>query len=243
MQIFHLSNLPFAGLIAASFFFLFFQGLLEHHDAPDLEAHELHLPWLGFLNFGNIPLSLLLILFLFHWGACGLVLHGLAVSIFRAYHVWELLLSLLLSTLPAVVLTRLLSGTFARLFQDSSAITTPDELVGCSGVIISGSVPPEGDAQMGRAHLYTAQGTLLQIRCQTEVGCVSPTKNQTVFVTAYHPETRHYSVLLQESPDFFRYLSADSHFSAQASAAQSHHSGSLNAQNKNLNIPEDFDRE
>jgi hypothetical protein len=238
INIFHISNLPFALLLLSSFFFLFFQGFLESHDVGHSDAHELDTPWLGFLNVGHLPVSILLILFLFNWGASGLILHLMFVMLLKSYQVWELLLSLVLSILPAAVLTRLLSNTFARFFQDSSAVTTPDELVGCSGTVISGSIPAHGASQMGRAHVYTAQGTLLQIACQTQEGCESAVKQETIFVTAYHPEKRYYSVLKQDSSDFISYLSSNSAADPALAVEQSYAQVS-NLNNKNMALRED----
>jgi len=217
MYLFHLSNLPFALIMAASFFFLALQGLggeqgsdheLEHGGDTEATEGELENPWLGFINLGKLPLSILMILLFFFWGASGLLLNTALSMQLQAHSVWVLLLSLGMGLATSAFLTRFFSGVFARFFVESSAATTPDDLVGCVGTVISGQVPPSGGAGSGRAHIYTTHGTLLQIACLTHPGCQNPQKQETVFVTGYDPVTRNYTVLRHESEDFFHYLGA-----------------------------------
>lgn len=208
MYLFHLSNLPFALMLGISVVLLLLQGAGGEHDGQPAEGTEpdLENPWLGLINVGRLPFSLVLVLFFFHWGSAGLLLNTGLSLLLQAHPLWLFLLLFPLSLLPAVGLTRLFSMALARVFQENSAATHPDELIGCVGTVISGQIPIANTQGLGRAHVYSEHGTLLQISCLTEPGCEIPQKNQTIFVTDYNPETRLYSVLLHESNDYFAYL-------------------------------------
>ncbi|MGE3727086.1 MAG: hypothetical protein AB7I41_16110 [Candidatus Sericytochromatia bacterium] len=206
---FHFSNLPFALMLGISVVLIILQGLGGEHDSSSLsEATDTDLenPWLGLVNVGRLPFSLVLVLFFFNWGSAGLLLNtGLSIAL-QAHPTWLFLLLFPVSLLPAVGLTRLGSRGLARIFQENTAAIKPDELIGCVGTVISGQVPDSTNKGLGRAHVYSEHGTLLQISCLAEAGCEAPQKNQTIFVTGYSPETRIYSVLRYESDDFFNYL-------------------------------------
>jgi len=212
VYLFHFSNLPFALMLGISVVLLILQGLGGEHDSSaSSEATETDLdnPWLGLINVGRLPFSLVLVLFFFNWGSAGLLLNtGLSIAL-QAHPTWLFLLLFPVSLLPAVGLTRLGSQGLARIFQENTAAITPDELIGCVGTVISGQVPDSVNKGLGRAHVYSEHGTLLQISCLAEVGCEAPQKNQTIFVTGYSPETRVYSVLRYESDDFFSYLGSN----------------------------------
>ncbi|MBT9545233.1 MAG: DUF1449 family protein [Candidatus Sericytochromatia bacterium] len=212
MYLFHFSNLPFALMLGISVILLILQGLGGDHDASQpAEGTETDLenPWLGLINVDRLPFSLVLVLFFFNWGSAGLLLNtGLSLYL-QAHPTWLFLLLFPISLLPAVGLTRICSQGLARIFQENTAAITPDELIGCVGTVISGQVPYLQNQGLGRAHVYSEHGTLLQISCLAEEGCEAPQKNQTIFVTGYAPETRSYRVLRYESDDFFAYLGSN----------------------------------
>ncbi|PKL77116.1 MAG: hypothetical protein CVV27_06770, partial [Candidatus Melainabacteria bacterium HGW-Melainabacteria-1] len=111
----------------------------------------------------------------------------------------------------SLLLTRFTSRILGAMFRESTTATSPEELLGCVGEVISGQVPEAGGelkrtASFGRAHVYTSHGTLLQIPCVAHPGCRLPLKREPVFVTGYDPERRLYTVLVHESEDYVAYL-------------------------------------
>jgi hypothetical protein len=215
MYLFHLSNLPFALMLGIAFVFLALQSLGGAHgsdhgsietNTAELSESDLDNPWLGLINIGKLPLSLVLILFFFSWGACGLFFNTVLSLSLQAHPYWLFPLALVSSLLPTVLITRIFSKLFASFFQENTSATLPDELIGCVGTVISGQVPNSIEIGLGRAHIYTEHGVLLQISCLSLPNGQIPQKNQTIFVTGYDPNTHYYSVVLHESDDFLAYL-------------------------------------
>ncbi|MGV3525991.1 MAG: hypothetical protein ACO1RX_17340 [Candidatus Sericytochromatia bacterium] len=198
-------NLPFLCMIAAAFVFLGLQFVGADHDGDSTGD----LPWLGFVNLGRIPLSLLLMVGLFSWGSLGLILNLLGRARLPASPLFGIALGL--GAVGAVLLTRISSQALGGLFRETSAAIRPEELVGCVGTVISGALTAETEASgrtqpFGRVHVYSAHGTLLQIPCLTHPGCAPPAKGAVVFVTGYDPQHKLYSVLSYESDDYVAYL-------------------------------------
>ncbi|MBF2054312.1 MAG: hypothetical protein IGS03_12745 [Candidatus Sericytochromatia bacterium] len=204
MALFSLLNLPFLLLIALAFGFLGLHLLgtgpesaeLDLPDDLDLPAAD---PLLGIFTTPRIPLSLLLMSGSFYWGSVGL-LGNLWLQQRGAYPGWGLPAVLALSLLPAMLLTRLTAQGLGRLFQESSAAGGPEDLLGCVGTVISSAIPStEG---FGRIRAYSPQGVLLQLACVTHPDCTPPRQHEAVFITGYDPDTRLYTVLGYESPDY-----------------------------------------
>lgn len=174
--------------------------------AHDL-SHDGDFPSLiGFINIGRVPLSLLLMSLCFAWGAFGLFMNLLLKLLLAGYPNWGIVPALVLSGIFAVLSTRLSSRTLGALFRENSSASQPDDLIGCVGTVISGSVPEAGQSGFGRARVYNAQGVLLQVACVTQEGALPPHKKSPIFVTGYDEKSRLYSVLTYDSPDFQAYF-------------------------------------
>ena len=182
----------------------FFVGHESNSDS-DLSDFEIAEAFLGFINLGKVPLSMLLMSGLFCWGAAGLLWNALTWERLITSSLW-FILGFGLSGLLALLLTRALSLLLGGLFRDHSAVVQPEDLIGCVGVVISGALPLETGEYFGRVHVYSAQGVLMQISAVTHPEAASPDKQDTVFITGYDPTRKWYTALRYESDDFFAYL-------------------------------------
>ncbi len=171
----------------------------------DIDADGFHV-LLGFLNAGRVPLSLLLMVFTFSWGALGMFYNAIFKTLWQGYPPWAFGVIFVLAAVSAGFNTRFGSKMLAGLFKESSSASRPEALIGCVGTLISGSIPREGDTGFGRARVYNEHGVLLQIACVTHEGALPPGKHNPIFVTGYDENTRRYSVLVYDSPDFHGYL-------------------------------------
>lgn len=207
-------NTPFFILIATAFVFLGLQFIGGDHDVDgdfDLDG-DLDAPGglgdiLGFINIGRVPLSLVLMLFSFCWGALGLLYNSFWLTLWSSYSALAFALCFSASGLSAVLCTRLGSQLLANVFQDTSAASRPEDFIGCVGTVISGRVPGFTEKGIGRARVYNEHGVLLQIACIAHEDASSPQKHQRIFVTDYDPERRLYQVMPYESPEFYDYTS------------------------------------
>lgn len=207
---------PYLMMLAASALLLGVHFFVGHEsnsdDLPDFEMGE---AFLGFINLGKVPLSLLLMSGLFCWGAAGMLWNALLWERFDASTLW-FLLGFGLSGLLALILTRVVSGLLGSLFRDHSAVVQPEDLIGCVGVVISGALPPEAGEYFGRVHVYSDQGVLMQISAVTHPEAAPPDKQETVFITGYDPKRKWYTALRYESDDFYAYLHGGSRLGLEA---------------------------
>jgi len=207
-------NLPFWGLMTLSFVFLALHLLGSGPEGPELElpgtAELPDLPetsiFSGILPFGQIPLSLVLMSATFFWGSLGLLANTFWQNNTGSYPGWAFLLVLLGSLPPALLITRGVAKGLGKLFRENTAATSPEDLLGCLGQVISAELPASEQPGFGRVRVYSAHGTLLQLPCITHPDCEPPQRGQQVFVTGYDPEQRLYTVLTYESPDYLAWL-------------------------------------
>lgn len=211
--------LPYLVMLAASVLLLLVHLFVGHEGHSEGAFHDVDLVWgdafLGFINLGQIPLSMLLMSGLFCWGAGGMIWNALMGERF-APSVLLFLAGFLLSGGLALLLTRSLSQLLSYLFRDHSAVVQPEDLVGCVGVVISGGLPPQTGEYFGRVHVYSDQGVLMQISAVTHPECSAPDKQETVFITGYDPQRKWYTALRYESDDFYAYLHGGSPLGLEA---------------------------
>ena len=162
---------------------------------------------LGFINAGQAPFAAMMMAMTFFGGASGLMSNAIMETALSAYPRWFFPVSLLLSFVISVLFTRNFSKVFGKIFQDTSAATGPEDLVGCVGTVISGTVPEYNPRRFGRANVYNQHGVLLRVACVTHQDCLAPGKTAKIFVTGYNPDTRLHTVVIHESDDFYAYLS------------------------------------
>lgn len=211
-------NTPFFALVFAAFLFLALQFMGGDHDLdsdfdldldldaePDIQGSFADI--LGFLNKDRVPMSLVLMVLSFSWGAFGLLYNSVLKIFGIVYSPWFFALSFCLSAVTAMACTRMSSRLLGSLFRDTSAASRPEDLVGCVGSIISGRVPKFSENGLGRARVYNEHGVLLQVACIAHEGAEPPNKHAPIFVTGYDPSRRLYTVLTHESPAYYDYLS------------------------------------
>lgn len=217
-------NTPFFAFICTAFLFLALQFIGGDHDLDsdfdldaggdfdvdidsDVDLHGSFADILGFLNIGKVPMSLVLMVLSFSWGAFGLLYNSALKAMWSMYPPWFFILSFGLSAISALGSTRVGSRLLAGIFRDTSAASQPEDLVGCVGNVISGRVPGFSEKGLGRARVYNEHGVLLQVACVAHEGTEAPPKHSTIFVTGYDPTRRLYTVLTHESPAYYDYTS------------------------------------
>ena len=117
--------------------------------AADLDIDPETPSLLSWLNFGRLPLLMLLVVFLFAFGTAGLIGQRLVQAFFDRPA--PLLLAGPLALAAAVPLTRMFSRIFARFVPtDETTAVARDSLVGRMAVIVTGEARP-GCAAQARA--------------------------------------------------------------------------------------------
>lgn len=210
---------PFWCMIGAALVLMVLQLGGGHHGASDshhIDIHHTGSPdphtdtpddLVGLAKAGQVPLSIWLLSFFFGTGLVGLMANQVILGIGGGYPTWFFPVALALAGLGGSLSSRVLSRLMGRLFQETTAATAPEELIGSVGTVISAEIPTDShQPHFGRARLYTSQGVQLQIACVTEPGCALPQKDQPIFITGYHADRNVYTVLVHESPDYYGYL-------------------------------------
>jgi hypothetical protein len=210
---------PYLVMLAASVLLLLVHLFVGHEGHSEGSLDDVDLAWgesfLGFINLGQVPLSMLLMSGLFCWGAGGMIWTALMGARFNA-SILVFLAGFVLCGGLALLLTRSLSQLLSFLFRDHSAVVQSEDLVGCVGVVISGTLPPQAGEYFGRVHVYSEQGVLMQISAVTHPECSAPDKQETVFITGYDPQRKWYTALRYESDDFYAYLHGGSRLGLEA---------------------------
>lgn len=131
-------------------------------DADGPDAGELGSPaalsrLLGWINFGKVPVLVLLVLFLFGFGIAGLILQSVAFNILG--RLLPGLLGALIALVPALYFVRLSGGLVARIIpQDETESVSEKSFIGRIAVINAGEAAKGKPAQAkvhdkyGRAH-------------------------------------------------------------------------------------------
>jgi membrane protein implicated in regulation of membrane protease activity len=161
-------------------------SLGAEHDHADSRFGEA----LGFLGFGRVPLSIILLTFCFLWGFAGwatnTILKGAVDQ--PAVFVW---VSLAVATVVAVFGTRSLARGLARILPSTESYGSSErDLVGRLA-----TVRDQITEHQGRAQLYDAHGTLQEVPVRIKPGETEIPSRTEVLLLSYDRQHGVYYVL------------------------------------------------
>lgn len=144
---------------------------------------------LALLGVGQIPLMLILMVFLGCFGAIGLLANTIVAGLAGGYPGWALLAVLLLSALLALPLTGALGRQVARVAARSTTAVTSAQLVGRVGQVVSAGV----SRSYGRVQVRDAHGSLHTVFAVADSDEPVPERSDVALV-AYDDRERRYLV-------------------------------------------------
>jgi len=219
-MVFDLANLPywiFLGLGVVLFLLVIFSGGGDSDGDVDVDADAdwdadlemevdadagfspLHA--LGWLGLGKAPLLLLLAIDFSLWGLLGWVLNlllniptGLLGNII-------LIVSLMLSLFAGSMIARPIGKLFAAFGED----TRSDRLIGCTGTVVSVSLPQQPTTQIGQVDAIDPAHNLVSINVQLPQWATQiPQRGDRVIIIEYCES--FYLAVAQDSVDQKRWL-------------------------------------
>lgn len=144
---------------------------------------------LALLGVGQLPLMLILMVFLGCFGALGLLANTLVVGVTGGYPGWALFAVLLLSAAAALPLTGALGRQVARVAARSTTAVTSAQLVGRVGQVVSAGV----SRSYGRVQVRDAHGSLHTVFAVADTDEPLPERSDVALV-AYDDRERRYTV-------------------------------------------------
>ncbi|RMH72683.1 MAG: DUF1449 family protein [Gemmatimonadetes bacterium] len=161
---------------------------------------------LSFLNIGRVPLSIVLVSLSLFMGLTGIIFNSFVVTLLNSYPSPAFILSGVTSVLLGLVGTSQLGKILVKLFPaDETYAVEKGKLIGCVGEVTTPYIPPADSRKQGLVDVYNQYGTLLKVPCVAYDG--QPKRGDRVVLIDYNPEHEFYYVLVEDSPEYHRYLS------------------------------------